>query len=113
MRQHKRLILIILLSGILAVLSSLFGPAAAQRRGMSAAAAHRNSLTPQLKADPRYNGITLDITTHPGLLVRGTVADPRALDDLHRLIEVPNDPGFRVFMQALVAPPATTQSSEE
>ena len=109
MNQPKRLLLILVMGGILAVLANLYGPGGAQRRGMRAAAAHREHIVPAVEADPRFSNVRLAVTTHPGLLALGSVPDSQALTDLERRLQPPDGSEFQLMISVKIVRKATTR----
>lgn len=107
--MRKRLLILLLAAAVLGILSTLYGPAATQRRGIQAAAAYRDQIAPSLAADPRFSDIDLSVSTHPALLVRGTVPDQRALSELQHRLQPPDAGRFQIIIHVQVAADDTTR----
>lgn len=98
----RRLLIILVVGAAILVLAEAFGPGGVQRRGMKAADAFRQSISPALAADPRFAAVETSVMTHPSLRVYGEVPDDAALADVQRLVQAPMDARFRVSMDVKV-----------
>jgi hypothetical protein len=110
-----RILAIVVAGVVLLVLAERYGPGGVQRRGMRAMNEIRRRVEPALAADPRFKDVRMTVSTHPGLVVRGEVADAKALDDLRAAVAaapgVPADGMSRVIWRVEVqGGPATTSS---
>jgi hypothetical protein len=107
--MSRRLIVILAIGAAALVWGWLDGPAARQRRGMDAASAFAQQLSPKLAADPRFASVDTGVTTHPALRVYGEVADEQSLRDLNALVVAPPDANYRVMVNVAVVGPSATQ----
>jgi hypothetical protein len=80
-----------------------YGPGAVRQRGANEAIALSRAIKPKLAADPRFARVSMMVWTHPTLEVMGEVPDEKALQDLNRLVQLPPDAHFHLFMHVTAA----------
>ena len=110
----RKIILVVAVTGIVALLLTyFFGPAARQAQNLAAARKHASRLEPEIHRDPRFKNVAFGGYTGDGgcLWVIATLDSKGDSNDLHQLVEASHPP-VRTRYSITVLPAFEEQKSQ-